>query len=32
VPGADRLYLPSFALDNRGLVTMPYPAPLTRRR
>lgn len=28
VPGADRLYLPSFALDNRGLVTMPYPAQL----
>jgi hypothetical protein len=29
VPGKDRLYLPSFALDNRGLVTMPYPKPLT---
>jgi hypothetical protein len=29
VPGKDRLYLPSFAIDNRGLVTMPYPKPLT---
>ena len=29
VPGAERLYLPSFALANRGLVTMPYPPGIT---
>jgi hypothetical protein len=28
VPGRDRLYLPSFAADNRGLVTVPYPPEL----
>jgi len=28
VPGVERLYLPSFARSNRGLVTMPYPAAL----
>ncbi len=28
VPGVDRVYLPSFARNNRGLVTMPYPDAL----